>query len=110
MIKLNLNSTFNCIEYDKLLQIIILLRITAYFIEFHKGFLNNRRFRVKCNNMFYQLPQGTVSSLQLFLIFMKALLCKIYLFCLCNNINFRMFADNLLAFALGKIYLMSKII
>ena len=48
-IKPDLTSAFNHAGHDKLLQIMIDLNLSASYIRFCKGFLNDRRFKVKCN-------------------------------------------------------------
>ena len=94
VIKLNLTSAFNHIEYDKLLQIMIDLDLHACYIKFYKGFLNDRCFKVKYNCTLsrsikesYRSLQGTVSSLLLFLICIEDLLKKIKLFNLYHSIE-----------------------
>ena len=103
-IKLDLTSAFNHVEHNKLLEIMIDLGLSSCYVKFYKGFLTDRRFNVKYNNSIsksakesYGSPQGTVSSLWLFLIYMEDLLRKTKLFCLYHEIEMGMFADDLTA-------------
>ena len=82
--------------------------LPASCVKFYKGFLTDRRFKVKCKTDLSKSsrescgsPQGTVSSPWLFLTHMECLLRKIKMFNLHHQIEVGMFADDLTAFATG---------
>ena len=107
--QLDLTSAFNKVEHLCLLDIMDDLGIPSCFGKFYKGFLNNRRFRVKFHGAISRSakescgsPQGTVSSPWLFLIYMEAMLRKIVPIANRQNINIGMFADDLTAWTTGR--------
>ena len=107
--KLDLTSAFNKVDHECLLDIMNNIGIPSCFGKFYKGFLNDRRFRVKFGGAISKTarescgsPQGTVSSPWLFLIYMEAMLRRIMLIATRHHINLGMFADDLTAWTTGR--------
>ena len=83
-IKFDFTSAFNLLDHDGLLDIMDDVGIPPCFGRFYRGFLQNRRFRVRVGNAVSHLvreangsPQGTVSSPWPFIIYMEAMFRKI---------------------------------
>ena len=107
-VKLGQTSAFNKVKHDGLLDAMEELTIPPCYGNFYKGFLWDRRFRVRIGNMLSRLarescgsPQGTVSSPWLFNIYMEPMLRYVVPIATRHQINIGMFADDISGWTTG---------
>ena len=93
------SKAFDKVNHDLLLNEMIKLNLLSGFINWYKGFLSNRRYRVKYHNenldycrFALGVPQGSVSGPLLYIIYTQSLLIKLEKI---PNLQLGSFADDL---------------
>ena len=99
---LDLTSAYNRVDHLSLLDIFCELDIPPVYARFYKGFLTDQIFRVRIGNVLSRwakesagVPQGSVSSPLLFVIYMESFLRHVLPTATECGITLSMFADDL---------------
>lgn len=107
--QLDLKSAYNRVDHWLLLHTMTKLNIPPVYIQFYKGFLSLRSFKVRCGKRVSRsanercgVPQGAVSSPFLFVIYMEDMLRTVLPEAESKNIRLALFADDLTIYVIGN--------
>ena len=107
--QLDLSKAYDKVSHLQLLDVFRQLCIPPVYARFYKGFLQDRRFKVRIGNHLSKsgkqedgVPQGAVSSPLLFILYVEAALRKILPQAEAAGVHVHMYADDLTIWKTGN--------